>query len=195
MEAVGSQDFLRWANGVGIGFDPRYPESGCLSMLPPDEHTRFWVLPADPGAWPEFVGSLLDSLDDWRSGLLWPRSGSWPQSPQSAGDGIRSVILRGAGVPVDWPGAIRFRRDEEDALIAVLYAYLAFGWCVDDDLFFIPDHGRQLLQTDHHDVVHVQCQSGDRVRKLVEQMANAGYDLPTDLPDETFKRPAWMDNA
>ena len=33
----------------------------------------------------------------------------------------------------------------------MLFAYLAFGWCVDDDLFFVPDHGRQLLHADHHD--------------------------------------------
>jgi len=76
----------------------------------------------------------------------------------------------------------------------VLFVYLTFGWCVDDDLFFIPDHGRQLLQTDHHDVIHVQCTSGERVQRLVHHMAEAGYELPREPPDWTFKRPAWMDS-
>ena len=35
METVQGEDFLRWAAGAGIGFDPRYPESRCLTLLPP----------------------------------------------------------------------------------------------------------------------------------------------------------------
>ena len=58
---------------------------------------------------------------------------------------MRDVMLRGAGIPDGWRGAVRFERDEENVLLAVLFAYLAFGWCVDDDLFLVPDHGRQLL--------------------------------------------------
>jgi hypothetical protein len=103
---------------------------------------------------------------------------------------VRDVILRGAGVPSGQAGAIRFGRDEEHILLAVLYANLAFGWCADDDLFFIPDHGRQLLHTDHHDVIHVECESEERVQKLVMHMADAGYELPREPPDGTFKRPA-----
>jgi hypothetical protein len=197
METVSGEDFLGWAAGVGIGFDPRYPECRCLSLLPPREHARFWVLPPDPAAWPYFAASLLHGLDEWDSGLLWPRSGRWPDpvQSQSYNEGVRDVLLRGAGIPGGWAGAVRFGHDEEDALVAVLYAYLAFGWCVADDLFFVPDHGRQLLQTDHHDVIHVQCASEERVQGLVGHMAEAGYELPREPPDGTFKRPAWMARA
>jgi hypothetical protein len=103
--------------------------------------------------------------------------------------------LRGAGIPGGWEGAVRFTREEDDALVAVLYAALAFGWCVDDDLFFVPDHGRQLLQTDHHDVIHVECSSEERVQRLVAEMAEVGYQLPRELPGWTFERPAWMDSG
>lgn len=197
METITSEAFLRWAGGGGIGFDPRYPDSRCLCLIPVREHARFWVLPPDPATWPYFTSSVLDGFDDWKEGVLWPRSGRWPDrtSSQSCNERTRDVILRGAGVPDGWSGAVRFRGDEEDALIAVLYAFLAFGWCVDDDLFFIPDHRRQLLQTDHHDVIHVSCESEERIRQLVEHMAEAGYELPRELPDWTFKRPAWMDHV
>jgi hypothetical protein len=77
-------------------------------------------------------------------------------------------------------------------LVAVLYAYLAFGWCEDDDVFFIPEHGQQLLKTDHHDVIHVECASEARILNLVAHMAEAGYELPCEPPDWTFKRPAWL---
>jgi hypothetical protein len=194
MEPVPEVDFLRWAASVGIGFDPRYPESGLLRILPRRDQARFWVLPPDPAAWPHFIASLLESLDEWDSGLLWPRSGSWPNQEKSPSydEGVRDVILRGVGVPAGWAGALRFGRDEKNALIAVMYPFVAFGGCGDDDLIFVPDHGRQLLQSDHHDVIHAQCGSSERIQKFVDQMAEAGYDLPTKLPDETFKRPAWM---
>jgi hypothetical protein len=197
MKTVSEQDFLPWAAEVGIGFDPRYPDSHCLSLLPPCEHARFWVLPPDPATWPHFVASLLGGLDQWESGFVWPRCGSWPNPAlsQSYKEGVRDVLLRGAGIPGGWAGAVQFDHDEEDMLVAVLYASLAFGWCVDDDLFFVPDHGRQLLQTDHHDVIHVECASEARVLKLAAHMAEAGYKLPTEPPDWTFKRPAWMGSA
>jgi hypothetical protein len=195
MEAVPGEKFLRWAAGVGIGFDPRYPNSRRLRLVPPRDHARFWVLPDDPFAWPHFAGSLLEGLDEWAAGFLWPRSGNWSHSGQSQSHnkGMRGVVLRGAGAPDGWAGAVRFGHHEEDALLAVLFAYLAFGWRLDDDLFFVPDHGRQVLQTDHHDVIHAECATEERVQELVAHMAGEGYQLPTELPDPTFKHPAWMD--
>lgn len=194
MEAVTTDEFFRWAAEVGVGLDPRYPASGCLSLLPPSEHARFWELPLDPATWPHFSASLLGCLDNWDVGYLWPRAGRWPKSADdlSLNEGIRAVVLRGAGIPPGEAAAVRVRQADLHELAAILYVYLAFGWCTDDDLFFVPDHGRQLVQTDHHDVVHVKCRAEGRVMDLVERMSRAGYELPTELPDETFKRPAWM---
>jgi hypothetical protein len=194
MKAVSSEEFLRWATDHDVGVDPRYPDSGCLSVLPPTDHARFWVVPGDPATWPHFIASLLGGLDEWATGLLWPRSGCWPKfgQSQSHNEGVRDVLLRGAGIPDGSSGAVRFSRDEEDVLVAVLFAFVAFGWCMDDDLFFIPDHARQLLQTDHHDVIHAECRSKQRVLELVAHMAAEGYELPDEPPDWTFKRPAWM---
>lgn len=87
---------------------------------------------------------------------------------------------------------MRFNANEEVKIVAVLYIYLVFGWCVDDDLIFIPDHGLQILQTDHHNVVHVKSSSEAWIKSLVEHMAEAGYELPRELPDATFKHPYWM---
>ncbi len=194
MQAVSGEEFLRWAADRGVGIDPHYPDSGCLRLLPPAEHSRFWVVPAEPRTWPHFVASLSGALDAWAAGLLWPRSGSWPRygSSHSYDGGVRDVVLRGAGILDGWSGAVRFSRDDGDALIAVLFPYMPFGSCVDDDLFFVPDHARQFLQTDHHGVVHAECRSEGRILELVEHMVAKGYELPAELPDATFRRPAWM---
>ncbi len=193
-EAAASDAFLAWAAGVGVGFDPRYPDARCLGLLPPRDSARFWALPGDPGTWPHFAASVLGGLDRWEAGYLWPRPGRWPAAAdsQSASERVRDVVLRGAGVPDGWAGAVRFGRSERPAVLAAVFAYLAFGWCSGDDLYFVPDHGRQVVQTDHHDVIHVECGDEGRVAELVGHMAAAGYPLPTEPPDETFKWPGWM---
>jgi hypothetical protein len=193
-EAVAGDAFLAWAAGVGVGFDPRYPDSRSLGLLPPRESARFWKLPGEIGNWPHFAGTILEGLDWWDTGYLWPRSGKWPAAVESCShnERVRDVMLLGSGVPDGWVGAMRFARGEESAVVAVLFAYLAFGWCSDEDLYFIPDHGRQVVQTDHHDVVHVECAEEARVLELVGHMEVAGYPLPSELPDETFRRPHWM---
>src|SRR5438093_513716 len=107
MKPVPADEFLKWAADGGVGFDPRYPNSGSLGFLPPSDCTRFWVLPGDPATWPHFAASLLKGMDSWTSGYLWPRAGCWPTAAKSSrrNDRIRDVVLRGAGIPDGWEGA------------------------------------------------------------------------------------------
>jgi hypothetical protein len=60
------------------------------------------------------------------------------------------------------------------------------------DLYFVPDHGRQIAWAGHHDTIHAQCADEGRILELVRHMDGAGYALPTEPPDATFKWPAWM---
>lgn len=193
MEPIPADAFWHWAAKTDIGVDPKYPNSGCLSLLP-QQHGRFWIWPTDPACWPHFLDSLVARLDEWKSGYLWPRPGRWPAMTgnSSTDEGVRDVMLRGAGIPLGWAGAVRVASEQKYELVTVLYAFLAFGGCTDDDVFFVPDHGRQLLQTDHHDVVHLKCRTENRVLEVVAGMKEAGYELPTVPPDETFIRPSWM---
>ena len=179
MKPVSSDDFLKWAALVGITNDPVYPDSGVLRLLPVGEHSRFWVNPSDPVQWPHFVDSILSDLG----------------SEGRLNESIQRIMLQGAGIQPVWSGAIRVSSDELDAVVTVCFAYLSFGWCVHDDLLILPDHCQQLVRTDHHGVIHVECRSEERVRTLVAGMAADGYDLPKDPPDWTFRRPAWMDEG
>src|SRR6516165_2765512 len=78
IERVSTEEFFAWLPQVGIGFDPRYPAARSLALLPPRDHSRFWLLPGDPGTWPCFLLEILANLDEWTLGYLWPRCGSWP---------------------------------------------------------------------------------------------------------------------
>lgn len=192
MEAIRAEDFLGWAAGVGIEVAPRDPGAGRTAFALPHEHSRFWVLPNGPARWPPFIAAFLTGLDEWSSGFLWPRFGRWPEASSPGTSEVRDVVLRGAGVPGGWDGALRFDAAESDLIAAILFPYLVFGWCADDDLFFIPGHGRQVIRTDHHDVIEIRCLSEERVRAFVAHMIEEGYDLPTEPPDGTFRWPAWM---
>jgi hypothetical protein len=76
--------------------------------------------------------------------------------------------------------------------VAVMFAAMLAGWCVDDDLYLIPGHGRQFLQVSHHEVVHAQFRDEARLLEFVAYMDGKDYALPTEVPDETFTRPSWM---
>jgi hypothetical protein len=195
MKAIASDEFLHSLAECNIAFDQRYSDADWITFRQPTNYSRFWVNPLEMSALTHFAGCLIDNLDDWESGFLWPRARRWPTSAQiqSYPDGVIDVVLRGTGVPDGWPGALRFRRRESGDLVSVMLVFMAFGGCGLDDLFFVPDHGQQILQTDHHDVVHVSCTLSERMMNFVSDMSAAGYELPTELPDATFKRPDWMD--
>lgn len=194
VDLISADKFLAWTDTVGIAPDGRYAPPQCLVYVPHRPHHRFWAVPGRAAELPFFVSHLLAGLDPWSACVVWPRGGVWPQlyGDDRPGDQVRRIILGGAGVPAGYEGAVRFTAAEADKLTAVVFAHLVLGWSVPDDLFIIPDHGRQMLQTDHHDVVHVEFAEAEAVEPFVRHMAEEEYLLPADPPDQTFKRPDWM---
>lgn len=193
-DTMSAGKFLAWAAEVGIGFDPRYPGTNCLSILSARDSLRFWMAPDHPYSIPHFIGAILDGLDNWETAYLWPRIGRWTTAGdmQLPNEVVRDVIWRGAGLPAEWDGAVRVGRDERPAIVAALFASLALGGDGCSDLFFVPDHGRQIVMVGHHDAVDVECKDETRVLELVRHLAEAGYTLPTEPPDATFKWQPWM---
>jgi hypothetical protein len=174
--AVSADEFLAWASRADIGFDPRYPGTDCLCLLPPPKPSRFWVLPDHPYSIPHLVSDVLDGLDPWEAAYLWPRIGQWPALPDTRlpNERVRDVVWRGAGMPEGWSGAARVGRDEWPAVVAALFASLALGGDPCSDLYFVPDHGRQIVWAGHHDAIHVECADEARVVELVRHMEAGG---------------------
>jgi hypothetical protein len=180
MQLIPAADFLAWAGTLGIGLDERFDEPRCLAYRPYRDSDRFWALPEHPETWPFFVAQLLAALEPWLVCALWVRSGLWPDMAEGAtrNGRVRSVILRGAGIPSRFVGGAKLGRGEEAELLAVAFAQLAFGSCVMDDLFIVPDHGRYFLQTDHHDAVHVSFADENLIKPFVDYMEEKGFPLP-----------------
>jgi hypothetical protein len=195
MRTLSESSFLQWAVGNGFQLDPRYPKLAVLGFSV-DTQARFWCMPPEPERRPFFLSCFLELMGEWQSCFVWRHSGSWPDpdhiEPQRINDVVEHRILSGLGLPGGTADVLEFARAETPTLITLLFSTSVFGWSVGEDLYVVPDHARYLLQTDHHNVIHVEFREAQDVEFWVAQMTKRGFDLPTELPDATFKHPDWM---
>ena len=195
MRTLTETAFLAWADAAGLCLDPQYPRSAVLVFRPNSEqNSRFWEVPAEPESRPHFVLSLLALMGDWQECYAWRHLGRWPESadPSRINDVIEHRILAGLGLPLGTADVVAFERGDLDRLVTLMFSTTIFGCSVAEDLYVIPDHARYILQTDHHNVIHVSFRNSADVSAWVTQMGERGFPLPDDLPDSTFKMPAWM---
>jgi hypothetical protein len=99
---------------------------------------------------------------------------------------------KGLGLPLGTADVVKFERAELDKLVTLMFSTTVFGWSVGEDLYIVPDNARHIVQTDHHNVIHVSCRTSADVDECVRQMEERGFVLPGEVPDSTFKRPDWM---
>jgi hypothetical protein len=195
MQWITEEAFLELARQAGIEFDPKYPRARSLTFLP-NEESRFWTRPTEPSDWPRFVSAALraaGAVD--RVAVMrrrnWPQSTAvgLPQQREMQPDRTVALLYGALGIPDSGPGAIVFDPAERDRLIALIVCSFIelFG-----DLYVLPARGNALLQFTHHEVVHISCPTAEGIAAVVTAMSAAKYDLPTELPDSTFKQPAWM---
>lgn len=198
MKTLTEDEFLRWASTKGLGLDPKYPQSAVLDFQSNSE-SRFWEVPREPERRPYFLASLIDLMGDWQTCYAWRHLGSWPDpddiDPDRINDAVEMLILKGLGLPLATGAVVQFSRDEREKLVTLLFSTTVFGWSVGEDLYVVPDHARQIIQTDHHDVVHASFADPDDLERWISKMSEEGFDLPDEPPDATFKRPAWMDGG
>ena len=194
MKTHREDEFLGWAERSGFQIDPQYPHSAVLTFRPDPKHDRFWLVPSEPERRPYFIASLLDGMDDWQACYAWRHMGSWPQSvvPERINDVVELRILDGLGLPLGTNAVVEFSRAEYDRLVTLLFSTTIFGWSVGDDLYVVPNHGRHLLQTDHHGVIHLSFRTEESLNLCVDEMERRGFSLPSEVPDSTFKQPGWM---
>jgi hypothetical protein len=196
MRALTEAEFLSWSAERGLHLDPQYPNLAVLSFRNDGGDARFWEIPEKPERRSYFLASLLELLGEWQSCFAWRHLGSWPAAdrldPQRINDLVEYEILSGIGLPMGTGSVVEFVRMDCPALVTLLFSTTIFGWSVGEDLYLVPDHARYVLQTDHHNVVHIEFRDANDVEGWVTEMAKRGFPLPEELPDETFKQPDWM---
>ncbi len=194
MKTRTEDEFLKWAKARGLTLDPKYPEAAVLRFEECEGDDRFWEVPHEPERRPHFIATALDLAAGWSSFFCWRHLGSWPNAPDRAriNDRIEHTILKGIGLPLGTARVAEFDRGEIDDLVTLVFSTTIFGWSVGEDLYLVPDHAQQIIQTDHHGVLHVSSRSTEDIARFVEGMKARGFDLPEEVPDATFKPPKWM---
>jgi hypothetical protein len=149
------EEFIAWADGAGYQLDPRYPHSAVLQFRPDPQLDRFWEVPLEPEVRPHFIACVLNCMGDWQACYAWRHLGRWPESadPERLNDVVELRVLHGLGLPFGTNAVVEFSRAEYDRLVTLLFSTTIFGWSVNEDLYIVPNHGRHLLQTDHHGVI------------------------------------------
>jgi hypothetical protein len=194
MNRITEKSFLALIKKQRIIVDPGYPDSAVLCFDPDPGISRFWEIPEEARRITCFIDTILSSLVPWNTVYVWKHLGSWKSIATGVrlNDDVQAIIYSGIGIPGGHADILEFTKDEYPKLVALIFNQLIFGWNVGDDLYLIPDHGDQIVKTDHHDAVHVEFKSDETMQKFVEAMKQRGFPLPEDVPDETFKTPDWI---
>jgi len=194
MDMLSADQFLCWAKSVRIVLDPIYSPPKCLVFEVASIESRWWNMPSDEAELHKFFSHLLTNVETWSTCYLWRRGGTWPNlnPPHNRLEDIRSGVGIGPTIPDGFSGAVRYPVNELGQLVGRITTHALSGWCVQDDLFVVPDHGQFIVQTDHHGVAHVSCAEPASMDRLIQRMATGGYALPDEPLDWTFKRPSWM---
>ena len=186
------KQFMEWAKELGICPDDRYDEPRCLVFSPYREYVRFWDVPESFNDLAQFSAHVIDGLDPWSYCRIWPRGGYWPSIDELSADKERERLFEAAGVTPGTQGAMEYTPEERPSIIALIANQLHFGCSTGDDIFLIPDHGRQFIQTDHHNVLHMSFADPGQLLPFIIHMEAKGYSLPTEMPVETSRKPQWM---
>ena len=154
--------------------------------------TRYWPYPDESGA-PAFTRALLEV--GGKAEMYWvrPTRGRW-YDPLSPGEGWSSVwdtLIAGLGIPEGHVGAIGLAANDP-RLQALLTLQLMMGTSLLSDATVLPSHGQHLWFFEHHDVLWGEFADMDTMQRHIAGLAIAGFPLPDEPPDPTFKPQPWQ---
>jgi hypothetical protein len=190
-------EFMSWAIDQGIVTSPRYPNSGDLEFKGEPIHARFWVVPTKPDARAAFIRVLLQLLGEWQRCFVWVKKHIWPKPTwrEDPSSQVELTIFRDMGIPLGTDDVVQLCREEIGRLVALVFVRMLFFGTSFTDLNIVPDNAQYIMMTDHHGVVHVRFKRPETVDDFIAAMDKAGFPLPDELPDGTFKMPDWMRSA
>jgi hypothetical protein len=163
MDQIATDEFVRRVGARGVSYDGRrHLNVGTRSLV------RFWSAPTASRALAKFAAHVLAGFDPWSDFYLWPAGGVWHSDPPVA------------RVPAGYDGAIAFSAGQRRQLVSAVYAAARSANSVEEDVYLVPDHGRQMAFWSHHDLVHVSFADLARVAQFEVHMATAGYEKEPD---------------
>jgi hypothetical protein len=184
-----TDEFLQRAAGLGIELDTRFEPPQTLTYVTSQSASRFWPTPVDLDELLVFLTGALEALDPWTSCWVYKRAAGWFSAED---EDQRGKVLQSIGIPAGSADVLSIDAGERASLLLALLTQVGFGWKVTDDVFVVPEHGRQLLWIDHAEAVFVLFRDAAAVESFVAAMAAAGFPLPSEPPNTSFAWPDWM---
>jgi len=193
MDLISADEFFGSAESLGIGRSPEYPHSDHLVYPSGADPTRFWQVPPTTLDQTHFACAWVDAISPFGTVDLYCRE--WLNPLGGHGGALErtwSLLIQALGVPPNWDGALRFWREDRESLETLLFLQCALGINLLSDLLVVPSHGDCFLFFEHHAVVWVHCPDEVELAGIIQTLEHAGYPLPSELPDETFKSVSWI---
>jgi hypothetical protein len=190
IRTLSPEAFLVWTADRGIGRDPQVPHSEHLVFAGGRGVSGYWPYPDAASGVPHFVGTLLSAVRPNDRYWVYPERGywslgrdaeSWPQTR------VWRATVHAIGVPAGLRGAVGFNSTDWNELCAMLFLQITLGPSVHIDTIVIPETGNAVLYFEHHNVVWGTFRDQAGFDAVVAAMDRAGYPLPTEPPDATFK--------
>lgn len=192
MTLISESELKDWLSEHKLSWDDEY---GYIRFSGKPGEDRFWTLPQPARRIVYFLTVILDSIDHWNELVVCKQGASgWYSADNTPGmlEAVHDQIVASSNLPRNFKGAIRADRADYTSILTLLFDQLLFGWCMWDDVYVIPEHANQVIQTSHHDVVHVGFRDPAKIDSFVAAMAAKEFPLPEEVPDGTFKIPHWM---
>ncbi|MGO9953965.1 MAG: hypothetical protein ACLPN1_17375 [Dissulfurispiraceae bacterium] len=195
MQTISSDDFVRWAAARQLRYEQKSAGSDEFLFADTEGENRYWLYPEQASEVPHFVNAIIKALDPTEHYWVYPNRGCW-----SLGKKVESwpqyqawlPMIQGLGISPGFIGALCFATTDISRLSALLFLQITLGPSVHIDTYLVPEDGNTILYFSHHDVVHIAFRNNYCLNKTIETLVAAGYQLPTDPPDDTFKPVPWM---
>ena len=192
MRTVPEAEFLSWVAEAEIGVDPEYAENWPrnLSFRTEDQESRYWLYPKTLRELEPFLGKVLEGVGGGEL-FLWAKCDGWSDDLREE-SAVCAAALADIRAKVDSEDAVAFGPQDRAKLLLVLALAVSFGWSWPTDLYVLSEKRDVILMFDHHDCVWASFRGKEVCDTFVAHMREAGHDLPTSPPDETFKPADWM---
>jgi hypothetical protein len=195
MKTVSSDDFVRWAATRQLRYEKKHAGSDEFLFTDAERESRYWLYPEQASEVPHFVNAIIKALGPKEHYWVYPNRGYWSLGQEAESWPQYQAwlpIIRGIGIPEGFVGALCFETTDISKLSALLFLLITLGPSVHIDTFLVPEDGNTILYFSHHDVVHIEFRNDYHLKKTTGTLETAGYPLPTEPPDETFKPVPWM---
>lgn len=177
MKELSESEFFQWAKTFHMDLDERHPPPQCLVYADKNHLWAYWDIPREPHQMIGFFESLLSEMESWQYGRILPRNRDcayWPLSQESLYKQVHQTLLHSLSLREGYRGPLEFSRSEIAELVAFLYLRVTLGESRDHDLFFVPDHGKQLMWIQHN-VIQITFPEAEFLDIFAKRLEEKGY--------------------